>query len=334
MGTDMRILVTGSAGHLGEALMRTLQAAEHEAVGLDIKSSAFTHRVGSITERSFVRQCMHGVDVVLHTATLHKPHIVSHTRKDFVDVNIAGTLNLLEEAASLGVKAFVFTSTTSVFGHALRPPVREPAAWITEQVVPIPKNIYGITKLAAENLCELFAQNRGPACIVLRTGRFFPEQDDDRTASESYEDANLKANEFLFRRADIEDVVSAHLLSMERAPRIGFGRYIISATTPFHREDLRELRSDAAAVVKRHVPNYQAQYQRRGWCMSPSIDRVYVNDEARKQLGWQPKYDFSRIIDSLNQSEDFRSPLAIAVGSKGYAGASSKDWLNPSTYHR
>jgi UDP-glucose 4-epimerase len=314
----VKILVTGSAGHLGEALMRTLQGSGHEAAGLDIKSSAFTHRVGSITQRSFVRECVQGMDAVLHTATLHKPHIVSHIRQAFVDVNITGTLNLLEEAAAAAVKAFVFTSTTSVYGHALTPPVEKAAAWITEEVVPVPKNIYGITKLAAENLCQFFAQHGWLPCIVLRTGRFFPEQDDDKEARQGFDDANLKANEFLFRRADITDVVSAHLLASNQAPAIGFGRYIISATTPFTREDLRELRMDPAAVVMRYLPSYEPQYRRRGWSMPSSIDRVYVNERARTELGWLPRYDFHCIIESLSRIEDFRSPLAIAVGSKGY----------------
>jgi UDP-glucose 4-epimerase len=314
----MRILVTGSAGHLGEALMRTLRDSDHEPVGLDIKSSPFTHCLGSITARSFVRQCMQNVQVVLHTATLHKPHIASHSRQDFIDTNITGTLNLLEEAAQAGIKSFVYTSTTSVFGRALTPPPGAPAAWITEDVVPVPKNIYGITKLAAENLCELFADSRSLPCIILRTGRFFPEQDDDKAARQNYGDANLKANEFLNRRADIEDVVTAHLLAMEQTPRIGFGRYIISATTPFTPHDLDELRKAAPAVVRRYTPSYEAEYLRRGWSMAPAIDRVYVNQLARTQLGWQPKYDFSGIIRRLRASEDFRSPLAIAVGSKGY----------------
>jgi UDP-glucose 4-epimerase len=321
----MRILVTGSAGHLGEALMRTLEHSDCEATGLDVKSSPFTHRMGSITERSFVKQCMPGVDMVLHTATLHKPHLASHSRHEFVDTNITGTLNLLEEAASAGIKSFVFTSTTSAFGRALTPAAGAPAAWITEEVVPVPKNIYGVTKLAAENLCELFHQRSGLPCIVLRTSRFFPEEDDDRAARQAYDDANMKANEILYRRADIEDVVSAHLLAMQKAPTIGFGRYIISATTPFTRDDLQELRTDAPAVVRRHAPCYEAEYRRRGWSMVPAIDRVYVNELARARLGWQPRYDFGGIIQRLRASEDFRSPLARAVGSKGYhAGAFSE----------
>ena len=158
---------------------------------------------------------MKGVTAVLHAATLHKPHVATHSRQDFVDVNVTGTLNLLEEAAAAGVTAFVFTSTTSVFGDALVPPPGEPAAWVTEDVIPVPKNIYGVTKAAAEDLCQLFARNHSLRVIVLRTSRFFPEEDDNRAIREGYADANVKANEFLYRRVDIEDVVSAHLLATE-----------------------------------------------------------------------------------------------------------------------
>jgi UDP-glucose 4-epimerase len=174
----MRVLVTGSAGHLGEALVRTLQNTSHEVVGLDIVASNFTSKVGSIVDRSHVKRCMKGVDAVLHTAALHKPHVITHARQDFVDTNITGTLNLLEEAASVGVDSFVFTSTTSAFGGALTPPAGAPAAWVTEDVTPVPKNIYGVTKTAAENLCELFHRDHGLVCLVLRTSRFFPEEDD------------------------------------------------------------------------------------------------------------------------------------------------------------
>ena len=148
----MRLLVTGSAGHLGEALMRTLPTAGQQAVGLDIKPSRFTHHVGSIVDRAFVGRCMRDVDAVLHPATLHKPHVATHARQDFVDTNITGTLNLLEEAVAAGVRGFVFTSTTSAFGRALVPPPGAPAAWITEDVVPMPRNIYGVTEVAAEDL--------------------------------------------------------------------------------------------------------------------------------------------------------------------------------------
>jgi UDP-glucose 4-epimerase len=111
-------------------------------------------------------------------------------------------------------------------------------------------------------------------------------------------------------------VVNAHLLAAEQARTIGFRKYIISATTPFCREDLEELRIDAPQVVGKRVPGYEAEYDRRQWKMVPGIDRVYVNERARRELKWQPRYDFSFIIERLKAGDDIRSPLARAVGSK------------------
>ncbi len=314
----MKILVTGSSGHLGEALIRRLRNIGHDVIGLDLTATPFTTRTGSITDRSLVQDSVRNVQAIIHTATLHKPHVKTHSRQDFVDTNITGTLNLLEEAVAAEIKAFVFTSTTSVFGDALRPPEGAAAAWITEDVTPITKNIYGMTKFAAEDLCALFHRRHSLPCIILRTSRFFPEEDDSGSMRERYSDDNLKTNELLFRRVDIDDAVGAHLLAMEKAPRLGFGRYIISATTPFLPEDLAELRNDAEKVVQRRVPHYQAEYRRRNWTMLPAIDRVYVNARARQELGWQPSYDFHAAIDRLKADKDPRSALARTVGKKGY----------------
>jgi nucleoside-diphosphate-sugar epimerase len=189
---------------------------------------------------------------------------------------------------------------------------------VTEEVTPVPKNIYGVTKTAAEDICELFHRNNKLACVVLRTSRFFPEEDDHKETRQAYQDGNVKANEFLYRRVDLEDVVSAHLLALEKAPSIGFGRYIISATTPFTPDDLFDLRVNAPLVVKRRFPDYEEEYARRGWRMFPSIERVYVNERARNDLGWRPLYDFRYVLDSLKAGADPRSPLSRAVGSKGY----------------
>lgn len=314
----MKVLVTGSAGHLGEALVRTLKEMRYDVVGIDLKASPFTNHTGTIADRDFVKQCMQGVNVVMHTATLHKPHVVTHTPQQFIDTNITGTLNLLQEAVAAGVGSFIFTSTTSTFGDALVPPPGAPAAWITEDVMPVPKNIYGVTKTAAENLCQLYYRNSGLPCIVLRTSRFFPEEDDNRKMRAIYPDSNIKANEFLYRRVEIEDVVSAHLLAAQKARSIGFGTYIISATTPFAKTDLADLRLHATEVVKRLVPEYIPVYEQLGWKMFPSLDRVYVNERARTELGWQPKYDFRYILEQMRSSNDLRSQLAVQVGVKGY----------------
>jgi UDP-glucose 4-epimerase len=314
----MTILVTGSAGHLGEALMRTLRAAGRDVRGIDIKPSDFTDLVGSIADRAFVRQALKNVRAVVHAATLHKPHVATHGYSEFIETNIAGTLNLLEEASEAGVGAFVFTSTTSAFGSALTPAPGEPAAWITEEVTPIPRNIYGVSKVAAEGFCELFARRHGLPLIVLRTSRFFPEADDDAEIRGRYETVNTQANELLNRRADIEDVVSAHLAALGKAEEIRFGCYIVSAPTPFTRADLAALRTDAPAVVLRHFPECEVLYAERGWRLFPTIDRVYVSAQAMASLGWRPKYDFGHVLKCLRRGSDFRSPLAREIGSKGY----------------
>jgi nucleoside-diphosphate-sugar epimerase len=319
----MRILVTGSAGHLGEALMRVLPASGFEVRGLDLTDSSCTDVVGSILDRACVRRGVSGVDAIVHTATLHKPHVGSHSRQQFVDTNVSGTLNLLEAAIAAGVGCFIYTSTTSTFGHALTPSTGEPAAWITENVAPIPRNIYGVTKTAAEDLCELVHRDHGLPCLVLRTSRFFPEADDNAEVRESYDDENIKVNELLYRRVDIEDVVSAHLAALRHAPSIGFGRYIITATTPFTPDDLADLRVDAPGVVRRAFPDYQPIYALRGWTIFPSIERVYVNDLARHELEWSPRYDFRHVLDRLAAGEEPRSPLAVEVGVKGYHAVSA-----------
>jgi UDP-glucose 4-epimerase len=314
----MRILVTGSAGHLGEALARELAQGGRDVVGLDVLDSPHTDVVGSIADRDLVRRSVDGVDAIVHAATLHKPHVGSHRRQDFVDTNVTGTLNLLEEAVAAGVGRFVFTSSTTTFGRALVPPAGAPAAWITEDVTPVPRNVYGATKTAAEDLCELVHRDHGLPCLILRTSRFFPEADDRDEIRAAYDDANLKVNELLYRRVDLEDVVSAHRLALERAPAIGFGRYIVSATTPFARDDLALLRADAPAVVRRLFPDFEDVYAERGWRMFGSIERVYVNERARRELGWAPRWDFRHALDRLAAGEDARSPLALAVGAKGY----------------
>jgi nucleoside-diphosphate-sugar epimerase len=309
-------MVTGSSGHLGEALARALREQGDEVVGVDVLEGVFTTQVGSIVDRGFVRRCMAGVRVVFHAATLHKPHVATHSRQEFVDVNVTGTLNLLEEAA--GVEAFVYTSTTSVFGDSLAPGPGAPAVWVTEDVAPVPKNIYGVTKAAAEDVCQLFHRNKGLACIVLRTSRFFPEEDDNRAAREELGEDNIKTNEFLHRRVDIEDVVSSHLCAAGRAREIGFGKYIISATTPFRREDVAEVRGAAEAAVRKLVPEYEAEYARRGWRMAREIDRVYDNARAREELGWEPRHDFRSVVQRLAAGGGVLSPLAQRIGAKGY----------------
>lgn len=314
----MKIYITGSSGHLGEALCKTLSDKGIEFVGVDIIQGQYTNKIGSITDREFIKKTIAGSDYIIHTATLHKPHVATHSKQDFVDTNISGTLVLLEEAKHAGAKGFIFTSTTSTFGDAMHPQENEPADWVTEETVPISKNIYGVTKIAAENLCQLFARNHQLPCLVLKTSRFFLESDDNRILRTSFEDLNIKANEFLNRRVDVEDIVSAHLLALEKVEKYGFRKYIISATPPFSKGDLNELNQNAPAIVARIFPEFKSIYEKKNWQMFSKIGRVYVNEKARKELNWNPRYNYAHVLKSLKNGKDFFSPLAREVGSKGY----------------
>jgi UDP-glucose 4-epimerase len=313
-----RIVVTGSSGHLGEALVRSIRSSGREAVGLDVRESPFTSVVGSITDRELVREALRGADAVIHTAALQQPHLGSHARAAFVETNVTGTLVMLEAARDADVRSFVFTSSTSAFGRALSANSAEAAAWITEDVVPVPRNIYGVTKIAAEQLCELAAFELGLGVVLLRIARFFPELDDNESVRAEYSNQNAKVNEFLYRRVDIADAVDAHLLAIGAAPTLGFDRLIISATTPFDRRDVVVLAKDAPLVVRQSFPDQDAEYRRRSWKMLPTLDRVYDNSRARQVLGWTPRYDFRYVLDQLKADEEPGSPLARLVGAKGY----------------
>jgi nucleoside-diphosphate-sugar epimerase len=268
---------------------------------------------------------MAGVDVVMHAATMHKPQLAFLPRQAFVDTNVSGTLTLLNAAVHAGVRAFVMSSSTTVFGDALIPAPGDPTAWIDESVVPVPKNVYGVTKAAAEDLCQLAFRNQELPCVVLRVSRFFPEADDVPGAHERRSDDNVKADEYASRRVALEDVVDAHLLAADRAPQLGFRRYVISASTPFQREDLPQLRTDASAVFKRRAPLVAAVWAERGWRFPSRLDRVYVNARARRELGWDPHFDLNAIARMVAADNTIRTPLARRVGSKGYVA---------STYHR
>ncbi len=80
-----------------------------------------------------------------------------------------------------------------------------------------------MTKLAAEGLCRLHHIEHGLNCVILRTGRFFPEDDDTHR---DLTGPNLKANEFLNRRLTVEDAAEAHLAAPGQAPEIGCDTFI------------------------------------------------------------------------------------------------------------
>jgi UDP-glucose 4-epimerase len=319
----MRVLLTGSSGWLGRFLAPMLREAGHDVVGMDVAPGADTQIIGSVADRVLVDRLFaeHGIEAVMHGGALHKPDIVRYPAQAFIDVNVTGTLNLLEAAAAAGHDRFVFTSTTSLMiSQAIRDEAGEAAAWLDEASGPLePRNIYGVTKLAAEQLCRLAHRDQGLSCVVLRTSRFFPEEDDTHRALSG---ENMKANELLHRRLTVEDAARAHIAALERAPEIGVGTFIVSAPTPFAREDCVALKQDAAAVIVRYFPDAAQLYAAKGWELPKSIGRVYDAALAEQVLGFRAAIDFGGVLDAMRDG----SPLPFAhdpcyVSPKEAAGA-------------
>jgi UDP-glucose 4-epimerase len=307
----LRVLVTGSSGYLGRSLCAELKALGHFVVGLDVLPGQHTDVQGSSGDRLLIRSlfAQHSFTAVCNAGALHKPDIArGHSYAAFVEVNVTGTLNLLEAAAAVKPTParFVHTSTTSVMIsqalHASDTRVSNetiPSVWMDESFCPLePRNIYGVTKLSAEGLCRMYAYEHSVPCIVLRTSRFFPEEDDADDGSIS--ELNQKTNEFLNRRLTVQDAVRAHILALQQTPEVKFDILIISAPTPFQREDVEELGRNASSVIARRcgsdIPDL---YTSIGWKLPSRIGRVYDSSRAERVLGFRCQTDYSAILNTL-----------------------------------
>ena len=301
----MRILLTGSSGWLGRFLAPKLQAHGHVVTGLDVAPAPQTDIVGTVADAHLVDRVFReqGIEAVIHAGALHKPDIARYPAQAFVDVNVTGTLNLLEAATRAGHQRFVFTSTTSLMisdqVRAGKSGGAAEAFWLDEDFGPLkPRNIYGVTKLSAEHLCRLYSKLHGMDVAILRTGRFFPEDDD---TLEKPSGPNLKANEFLNRRLTVEDAADAHIAALENIAGLGCETFILSAPPPFERAECTKLAGDARAVIAGKYPQAEGIYRKRGWVLPDIIERVYDPGKAERLLGFRCKTDFAAILSALEQ---------------------------------
>lgn len=281
----MRILVTGTTGQLGAAVAADL-SQDHEVIGVDLVAGPQTTHRGSITDRAFVFSVTAGVEAVVHTASLHAPHVPDHPRSAFVAVNVQGTVNLLEAAAEHGARRFVYASTTSLYGRAMEP--KDRAVWVTEALTPQPRDVYDVTKIAAEQFCADVARETALSCISLRVSRFFSEPPEKMALYR------------LYRGVDVRDAAAAHRLALH-AEVDGYEVFNISARTPFAQDEAEALLHDAPSVLLRHFPSLDTAFARRGWTLPASIDRVYAIDKAARRLGYRPRFNFEALMDTSNR---------------------------------
>ncbi len=298
----LKVLVTGSSGWLGRHLVPLLKKAGHDPLGMDVTDSEWTDNVASVFDRDAIGDlfAQHQFDGVIHAGALHKPDIARYPQQNFVDVNISGTLNLLEAAAESHDTSFIFTSTTSLMiSQKVRDEQTAEAIWLDEDTGPLePRNIYGVTKLAAEGLCRQHHLERNLNTIILRTARFFPEEDDTINGISG---PNLKANELLNRRATVHDMAKAHITALERARDIKFGLFIVSAPTPFLKKDLELLKHNAASIICNLYPTAEALYATAGWQLPKSIGRVYDGSRIENDLDFKYETRFEDVLSALQK---------------------------------
>ena len=276
MASSARILVTGSSGQLGREIVLLLRARGYAPYGVDLVPAPTTNSLLNVRDAAAVLDTTRGVQAVIHTAALHGKHYeLAVPRLEFIRTNVEGTLNLLNACVQHGIKKLLYTSTTSIYGQALVAPDR--AVWVDEDLVPQPRDIYDITKQAAEALCRDFFEKEGVQTVVLRVARFLPEP------------PNLALNHRMYRGLDARDGALGHLLALEH-DFAAFEVFNISAGSPFQREDLAPLKQEPGAAIARRLPNVLAIYQRLGWQLPASIDRVYSIAKAQRVLGYRPQY--------------------------------------------
>jgi len=280
----LKILVTGTAGRVGRAIYIHLMK-EHEVVGIDRTPCSTADVVGDIRDTALLAEALEGVEVIIHTAALHAPHVGLVPGDEFEEINIKATEQLALMGVKKGIKHFVFTSTTALYGFASTPAGR--AGWVDETVMPRPKTIYHHSKIKAEQLLENISSSFDLPVTVLQMSRCFPEP------------VNLMAVYRLTRGIDARDVARAHACAVERRLS-GFRRYIISGKTPFSKACCERLYRDANDVIREAIPGLAESFAVRGWSMPQSLDRVYDSSLAQHELGWQPKYGYESVLSLLD----------------------------------
>ena len=168
----MIYFVTGGAGFIGSHIVDALVQQGHQVTVLDDLSNGraenlanahdtITFIEGDIRDRAVLRQAMAGSEIVLHLAAIGSvPRSIKHPEL-YYEVNIGGTLNVLQAAREVGVKRVVFSSSSSVYG-----PITEPKQ--VETLTPRPASPYALSKLACEHYVRLWHELYGLETINLR----------------------------------------------------------------------------------------------------------------------------------------------------------------------
>lgn len=295
------VIVTGGSGFLGHHLCRALMAAGHSVKNIDLRPNAEVPTViADICDSERMMQEVRNAEVVIHLAALIEAGESVKFPQKFVDVNISGTVNILEAMRVNGIKTFIFSSSAAVYGEPLRTPIKE-----DDRTIPI--NPYGMTKLAMEALVSSYVNTFQMTGIGLRYFNLYgteehhqPEShaiprfiDQIRTGQEvTVWGGGEHQRDFIY----ISDVVDGHLKAMALALKEPekYHYFNLSTSNPTSVaqviEKLEELIGIKANI--HHFPN------------RPGDPLVLVADatKAKEILGWEAKV---QINEGLRQTVEY-----------------------------
>ena len=177
----MRILITGGAGFIGSHIAEYYQGKAEVRV-LDNLRTGYMRNLkglnvdfirGDVRDRIKVARAMQNVDYVFHLAAMIGVPESMQNPRECMDINVNGTLIVLEEAAKAGVKKLIFASSAAVYGNSA-------GALRREDICPDPDSIYAVTKLDGEHCCKIFSETGKLKTVSLRYFNVFgPRQDPD-----------------------------------------------------------------------------------------------------------------------------------------------------------
>lgn len=289
----MRIVVTGAAGTLGQALLPRLAAAGHVPVAVDVRRGAADAAWidCDIRELEPVRRAMDGAEMVVHAAALHGIHLADHPPREFHDLNVTGSVNVWEAAAEAHVRGFVFSSTMGVYGESRRPGSEDAVAILDEGATLRPGDIYGWTKVAGEELCRYHLRRHAIPSIALRFGMFVPEP---------FFRYGIRLLYGGVHEDDVADAVMASIAALERE-EIRHEAFNVEAPLPFTAGDGPDLREDPLPVIERHYPGAAGLLRSRGVDSLPPITELFPVRRLEQRLGFRPRHDFGAWLDGVRQ---------------------------------
>ena len=288
----MKVLLTGGSGDLGQTLVPRLLDRGDTPVILDVRAprelkpgAVFIH--GSVLDRSQLPELFRGCDCIVHIAAWHGIHEDRGERNayDFFDLNVLGTFEVFEAAASLGIDKIVYISTTSVYQ---------------------PNSRYGSSKILAEAIAEDYRKHRNMNVLTLRPRGFIPYW--NREVYASYSDW---ARWFWKGAVHIDDVAAAVILSLDVISRQPIQQQLVLTLDSAYQYTDADLADwDAAgpgSMFRKYYREYYDLAVSHGLDPALKPTRLDISETVR-WLGYRPTFSLASLLSELATYGDSGPP--------------------------